>query len=224
MSHKETSMHARKIISLIAIAIASALLWYMEVIYHGWDGLKWVAYFHWALPIGVGNFVLWALWAGRFKNTGQRVKFVVLACALAPVFYIISQNALILGLGGGPSAFLVWINLMCWLPEPIVSLFVTVPATFQATLIGWGVLIPIMLAQSLRLIGMRVTMRAQLLATLLFCSAYPVGLFLLWLSGITPYIDAAHTIKSGTAIPMLIIGLGMLFLLPPAPTNDTPTP
>ena len=212
----------RKTIGLFALSIASALLWYLEVICHGWDGLKWISYFHWALPIGVGSFVLWALWAGPFQDTKQRIKFVVLAFVLAPVFYVISQNALHL-MFGGPSAFLLWLSLMCWLPEALVNLFVTIPWSLQATLVSWGVLIPIMLAQSLRLVGMRIRMRTQLIATLLFCSDYPVGLMLLWCFG-AKQIDTIHTIKSGTAIPMMVIGLGSLFLLPQRPTKDSKTP
>lgn len=214
----------RKTISLLALAIASALLWYIEVIHHGWSGLTWISYFHWAIPIGVGSFVLWASWAGPFQSTKQRIKFIVLASILAPILFVITQTVLILLLGGGPSAFVVWMSLMCWLPESVSAAFVIYPWLFKATLISWGVLMPIMMAQTLRLVGLSIRWHAQLIATLLFCSAYPVGLFVSKVFGASKYVDALHIIKSGTAIPMLIIGLGALFLLPQYanPNKDNP--
>ncbi|MEL6634947.1 MAG: hypothetical protein AAFQ83_26015 [Bacteroidota bacterium] len=45
--------------SLALLAILCGLLWRLEVEYQGWAGLKWVSYFHWAAPLGLGLFMLW---------------------------------------------------------------------------------------------------------------------------------------------------------------------
>ncbi|MCQ2591056.1 MAG: hypothetical protein MJ179_11580, partial [Treponema sp.] len=40
-----------KISSLFFLSIASFLFYYLEVIVHGWEGLKWTSNFYWSLLV-----------------------------------------------------------------------------------------------------------------------------------------------------------------------------
>ncbi|MBL4753370.1 MAG: hypothetical protein JKY52_07240 [Flavobacteriales bacterium] len=49
-----------KILSLGILSLVLGVLWRLEVEYHGWEALKWIGYFHYAVPVGFLLFIAWA--------------------------------------------------------------------------------------------------------------------------------------------------------------------
>jgi hypothetical protein len=46
-------------ISLLLLSIICFILWRGELEYHGWAGLNWISYFHWAMPAGLLLYLVW---------------------------------------------------------------------------------------------------------------------------------------------------------------------
>ena len=58
--------------------------------------------------------------------------------------------------------------------------------------------------------GQRISLKRGLFSLLLFLAAFPVALVFLSWTGAAD-VDAIHTIKSGSIVPLLVLGLGNLF-------------
>lgn len=91
-------------ISLLWLALVCGGLWRWEVEYHGWRGLIWVSYFHYAIPIGFGLFLLWAnalIEAGWSKRVALNLLVIIYAFFLYKYIYI----SIYINYNSGPSAF-----------------------------------------------------------------------------------------------------------------------
>ena len=49
----------KKILSLFFISLICSFSYYAEVIFHGWEGLKWTENFYWTLLVAPFIFCLW---------------------------------------------------------------------------------------------------------------------------------------------------------------------
>lgn len=47
-------------LTLIFFAALAGIIWRIEVEYYGWEGLIWIGYYHKAIPIALGLFLIWA--------------------------------------------------------------------------------------------------------------------------------------------------------------------
>jgi len=175
------------------IAFASAIVWRLEIESHGWGGLGWVWYFHRAVPLGVVMFVMWASIVGQFRSTLRRVLFALCMLVLALPMYVATELALLGYFGGGPNPSLLF--------SPFAMLvFLVYPA------------IPILVWIMARAFQLRIPWVRALVSIGVFLGAYPVS----WLAvrllnrGLGDY--SIHAIKTGYIIPLLVIGLGILFL------------
>jgi hypothetical protein len=64
--------------------VLSALAWRGEIEWHGWAGLDWLTYVHWALPLGLGLFIASSVAVVRAARPDRsRLGLGVLALALA---------------------------------------------------------------------------------------------------------------------------------------------
>jgi hypothetical protein len=102
------------ILSLIIVSIISGIIWRLEVEYHGWHGLTWLTYFHLAIPIGFGLFLVWSNYFIKIKPKNR------ILINLAGIIYSI---LLYYGLGisltylflGGPSGLLLFVQTPKWM-------------------------------------------------------------------------------------------------------------
>ena len=205
------------LVSLCLLAGIAAVLWRAEVEYHGWAGLTWIGYFHWAVPAGVGLFIAWLAVFSGITPLWRRALFLVTAGAFAVVAYRVSYWAL-------------WhyFHPLGWMfstPNPSkarVELYLG-----AVYLVYPGV--PVCACLIARLFGVRLKVAHWLLTVVLFVAACPFAVGMLHLTDHAgknnPII---HTIKSGFIIPLLVIGLGVPFLWPgrsgrrPVPRGSKP--
>ena len=200
-------------ISLFVVAVAGMLLWREELYRHGWDGLDWIGYFHWAIPEGVALFLVWlAIFCGITPPI-RRVGFVVTAAAFALGVYYAVDFAVFWYFGppGPPLGFLL---LMTEGETPIRLyhhvFYLVVPA------------IPLFACLGAKVFGVRVTRAKWILSVALFLAAGPISICLLAATRHEGGPDGIHTIKSGYIIPFLIVSLGIPFL--PFPTRRRTEP
>lgn len=67
-----------KISSLFFLSIASFLFYYLEVIVHGWEGLKWTSNFYWSLLVVPFIFCIWLkTFVDRAINVKTIIKFLL---------------------------------------------------------------------------------------------------------------------------------------------------
>ena len=178
---------------LCAIAGVAGVSWRQEIESHGWAGLGWVGYFHYAVPFSVFLFLVWATIVGRFQSVLRRVLFLASASVVAGVLGVLSGIALLGYFGGGPNMSLLF--------SPFGSLvFVMYPG------------VPLCVCLLARLFGLRVSWVRGLSSVGVFLLAFPLG----WLA--VRFIEPAlgdysiHAIKTGYIVPALVIGLGIPFL------------
>lgn len=172
-------------LSLLAVALVSTLAWRRELYAHGWAGLDWIGYFHRAIPLGVALWIAWAVAASRVASHRRRaVLAVALVAASAPMYFSVglAANGVFQRFGGGINAF----TAALWLLPPLV-------------VIALGAAV-----------GARTTWALRAASLLLWAGALPLGV--LWLWGTAPeFADTLHAIKTGAAIPWLVIALGLPF-------------
>ena len=89
--------------SLLLLALLCWAIWGLEIYYHGEEGLIWLTYFHFAVPIGVILFLIWANLLIELEPK-KRIYLNVLGIVLiAGLFYGIVYS-LIHIFASGPSA------------------------------------------------------------------------------------------------------------------------
>lgn len=173
-------------LSLLAVALVSTLAWRRELYAHGWAGLDWVRYFHWAIPLGVALWIAWAVAAARVPSRRRRAALALaLVAASAPMYFSvgIAANGVFHRFGGGIDA----LTTALWLLPPLM-------------VIALGAAV-----------GARTTWRLRAASLALWAGALPLGV--LWLWGTAPeFADTLHAIKTGAAVPWLMISLGLPFL------------
>ncbi|MEL6699277.1 MAG: hypothetical protein AAFP89_23735 [Bacteroidota bacterium] len=179
--------------SLALLAILCGLLWRLEVEYQGWAGLKWVSYFHWAAPLGLGLFMLWGN-AMIDIDTRKRVFLNI----LIGIYGIILYAALVI-----TSRWTLgrWILPPQW-PLMIVrySLFILIP------------LIPLGAYLIMRVFRMHLPWRILLLSMAGYLLAMPLSVWILEILDHKGGADVIHTIKSGVLIPFWVFALGWLVI------------
>lgn len=188
-------------LSLVAVAVLAALLWRFELEWHGWEGLTWLGYFHWAVPVGVGIFLAWIGLFARFPSGIKRWGFLGVAAFAAPVLYLATRYSLKLFFARGPAAL------------PAVAGLGT--ETFIA--VGWSAVfwlpaLPVLVALTGRRFGLEVSWKKIALSVVVFSSSLPVALVLMRIFDAPGAVDAIHAIKTGYVIPLLVIGLGVPFI------------
>lgn len=173
-------------LSLVAVALLSTFAWRYELYAHGWAGLDWIGYFHRAIPLGVALWIAWAVAAAHVPSRLRRVALAVaLVAASAPMYFSVglAANGVFHRFGGGIDAF----TTALWLLPPFV-------------VIALGAAV-----------GARTTWVLRTASLALWAGALPLGV--LWLRVTAPeFADALHAIKTGAAIPWLVVALGLPFL------------
>lgn len=172
--------------ALVAVALLSTLAWRRELYAHGWVGLDWIGYFHRAIPLGVALWIAWAVAAVRVPSRRRRTALAVALVVGSIPMYFSAWMAATVGFhrfGGGINEF----TAALWLLPPLV-------------VIALGAAV-----------GARTTWALRAASLVLWAGALPLGV--LWLRVTAPdFADALHAIKTGAAIPWLVVALGLPFL------------
>lgn len=192
---------------LVLVAIASALVWRVELEWHGWAGLDWIGYFHWAVPAGLGMFLTWLGVVAELPTRLNRWTFLIIASLMAVALYMGTKLALVMVFVSGPTALPLAVDLG--------------PDSFAAArkfAVAGLLMIPVVTSMTGRAMGLDIGSKKVFASALVFWSAYPVALALMWLLDAPGQPDAIHAIKTGYAIPLIVIGLGIAFV----PSNDRP--
>jgi hypothetical protein len=187
-------------LSLLALAILCGLIWRWEVDYHGWEGLIWISYFHWAVPLAFGLFLIWANLFVRLpwhRRLGLNSVAFVYGCLL----YYFLVNALVYRFMTGPSAMFMHMSMPAW----------------RHYLWGYALLIlvpflPLGTYLIMKLFGKHVPWGVVVAALVCMVLSGPLAKTLLDLVAHRGGSDDIHWIKSGFLIPIWVFANGLLIV------------
>jgi hypothetical protein len=186
--------------SLIITAIICGLIWRFEVEYHGWKGLTWLSYFHYAIPLAFGLFLLWANFFIQ-TNLSRRIAFNLIAILYCVLIYYFLTISLTYNLIQGPSAFILVMDTPPWkLVLFKYSLFLLLP------------LIPTGAYFILKLFRQKTYVRSLVFAIIGIIISVPLSTLILMLINHKGGHDYIHSIKSGVLIPLWTVSVGLLFI------------
>lgn len=171
--------------ALVVIALLTAAAWRGEVEWRGWEGVAWVGWFHWAIPLGA---VLFAGWLWRYAGAREGWLLAggfLLICAVA---YHVELRALHIIYARFPPP-----------PGYVTGALIAAPAAF--------VLLPVLTWLLARRLGASLQPGAAAPALVLYLAALPLTVLVLGFVG-HPGADLLHAIKTGWAIAPLVYALG----------------
>jgi len=193
--------------SLVALSLAAAGLWRAEVEWHGWGGLTWIGYFHWAVPISAGVFIAWIAVFCGVHPWWKRAALIVAEILFAVVALWAAKRMMV-------EYFYTGANFEqmphFWFDNsgPVASWGVWVPGYLLFILYP---LVPVLGCAIARAFGVCRTWKHWLVSNAVFLAAYPVAYAAVGLTRFA-YDPSIHTIKTGFIVPLLIVGLGAAFL------------
>lgn len=194
-------------ITLVAMGLLCGGLWRAEVAWHGWTGLAWLGYYHLAVPISVILFLVWLAAFSSATPAWKKVVFLASAVLVAVVLHVVVPFALYFHFVCGPTSMPALLingpDRMSALGRIIYFVYPGVPV------VAWGIA---------RLFGVRASLGRLALSVGVFLLAQPVARLALELTGHVGGSDSIHAIKSGFIVPLLVMGLGIIFL--PFPRLD----
>lgn len=189
-----------KIITLAITAILIGVIWRLEVAYHGWEGLIWVEYFHYAVPAGLIIFMIWANLMLKLEH---------------PQRFFLNLIGLVFG---GSSLYFIEMSLKTTFVGGPTAMFLLMIPTWKLYIMVYGhlVLIPFLVIGSfifLKLFKQPVSWIKFGISILVMLIAVPASIFLLELIGHKGSHDIIHTLKSGMIIPFIVFAVGLVFVV-----------
>lgn len=210
------------LLSLIVIALLIGWVWRLEVDYHGWHGLRWIGYFHWAVPFGLLLFWLWCGWVCGIRPLRKRMLFMLVLAVYACAAYYLCMNLLYMWFRPGPIMMLSMFNLQDALGAENLS-----PEAFGILLViailGAWFLIPFCFVLLVRAFGKPIGKLKATFSTLLFFFATPLATILLHAVPQPGSPDEIHAFKTGFVYPFFVFALGSVFLENPLRSAEAPT-
>lgn len=184
-------------ISLIFFSLLTFIFWRLEIEFHGWKGLIWLSYFQKSIFLNLFLFILWVNIFFNLKNKLLANFFLIIWIILATVAFIMSLQSL----------FSVGFNFGYHFSM----------SKFQLTLLHFCRFIflpffPMISILSLRLINIKVKFKYIILSQILYLSAFPIAIFLLYLLSHKGGPNLIHALKSGFVFPFLFFSLGLPLL------------
>jgi len=186
--------------SLTLLSLLCGLLWRIEVEYHGWTGLIWLEYFHWAVPVGFGLFLVWA---NGFVDViaYRKVLFNVVAIIFGGLVYYTLYVSLTYFFSQGPTGYLLLSTTPAWKYHLFRNAFyVIIP------------LMPVGTFFILKLFGKNIPLTRLVMSVVGIIVSIPLSTLLLELLNHKGGHDYLHAIKSGFIIPLWCFSMGVLFL------------
>ncbi len=176
--------------------------------YHGWTGLIWLEYFHWAVPVGFGLFLIWANgFVGVDGN--RRVLFNVVAIIFGGLIYCGLDISLSYFFSQGPNGYILLITKPAWKYHLFQNAFYFIIP-----------LMPVGAFFILKLFGKNVGLKWLLFSVVGVIISIPLSTFLLELVNHKGGSDYIHAIKSGFLIPLWCFSIGVLFIGKSAPKEN----
>jgi hypothetical protein len=186
--------------TLLFVAVASGLLWRVEVEIRGWTGLVWLSYFHMAIPIGSGLFLAW-LHSFLPIEAHARLRATAIAVVFAAGAYVLLEASLSYYFVTGPVSVLYFAPF----PEPFWRPLRYSAVAVLAAIPGIGALL-------MRSVGLRIPALAVVTSSCSLLVAVPLSVACLAvLPGSIP-ADHIHALKSGMLIPFWVLGFGGMFV------------
>lgn len=185
--------------SLVITALLCGLLWRLEVEYHGWKGLIWLSYFHWAIPASFALFLAWTIQLLEM-NFFKKLILCALTTAYAATLFLLVQSLLYYMFASGPRAMLLLAEGSPSMMNPSQSI------TFLI------LLVPISIGLLIRIFELKVPVKYIVLSIIGVIASVPVAIGLLALFHHKGSPDFIHTIKSGFLIPLWVFSVGILFV------------
>lgn len=178
--------------ALALLSLLAAAGWRAEVEWHGWAGLTWTRYTHWAVPAGVLAFLAWVALFARTRRARWGLPAALGLLALPSGFGVCFVLLSTFGRYG-----------LVGLAHPRHS----VAEVLGTVLALW--LQPVLLVQGVgAAFGVRSTWARRAASLLLWLLALPLGS--LALRVLEPaHADALHAVKTGAAVPFLLFALGL---------------
>jgi hypothetical protein len=184
-------------ISILSIGLIAGILWRLELEWRwGWCSMEWINGFHWALPLGIGLYLLWVFYFCGIASLRKRLGLTVALAATGLVLYSFFMRALLLHFTAGPQALL---SLM-------------VPMAVRCGFVAAYPMVPVSVCLVAKVFGVRISLIQWITSVALFLWAWPTAMFLLWLVNHRGSPDVVHAIKSGFVIPFLMVSLALPFL------------
>ncbi len=187
---------------LLVVAILSALLWRAEIeLRWGWTSLSWIADNFYSAPAICLLFSIW-LYFVPCSRPNEKIPRSVLAFAGGLLGYLIYQNSF--------GAIYGTVGLGLFLPFWVAAaslVFLVVPLAICAVAYWFTPYFQ---------------RRYFILTPLLFAAAFPIAIFLLWITDHRGGPNTIHAIKSGFVFPFLLIAAGLPFLGGRPKETDTP--
>ena len=197
------------IISLTILSIIIGLLWRMEVEYHGWTGLIWLSYFHFAIPIG---FILFLAWGNYFINIDlkKRILLNVLAIIYGVLFYYGLGTSLTYNFSSEASGFLMVMQTSEWKLNLIrFSILFLIP------------FIPIGTYLILKLFKTMPKLKYLMISIVGIIISIPLSVLILKILNHKGGQDLIHSIKSGILKPFWVFSIGLLIIGEKTRTKNT---
>jgi hypothetical protein len=204
---------------LVLLAVLSGIAWRVELeLRGGWAGLKWVGYFHWAVPSCVIAFVVWVLCITRVQSPG---KFAVALGVYAWFAHAFVELLICYCHSGGPFGSWYFFTPRDPLARLAMGPLLRLPklsANPQAFQVFTGLFflcsmfVPLLFHALCRGFGLRITLGSALLSSVLFMLSWPLSMLLLDITHHRGGDDVIHALKSGFVIPFLILSLGLPIL------------
>jgi len=197
------------LISLIALSILIGLLWRMEVEYHGWAGLKWLSYFHLAIPAGICLFLAWANFFVKLELK-EKLFINILSLLYGGLIYYGLATSLTYNFAGGPSGLFLSMQTPQW--------------AFDLLRLSILFIVPIMPTGSfliLKLFRREPTFKFLILAIAGVIISIPLSIFILGIVEHKGGHDFIHAIKNGILFPFWVFSIGILILEQRTPEAET---
>ena len=174
-------------------ALMAGIGWRAEIELHGWAGLAWLSWFHWAVPLSIALFIACALALVRRTQTIAPRRLGGLGLALVAfgvLGHVWTQVAL----------FTVYSRSLMFAPHAR-SIFVLGFASLALT--------PLIFAALLAALRQRPGWLPLIASLALYLSAVP-------LASAALDVDAVEAVKRGWPVPLLFVALALLFWPRPA--------
>lgn len=186
--------------SLIVLALLVGGLWRAEIEYHGWGGLVWLSYFHWAMPVGIGLILIWVNLL-IFEVWWRRILLSVLGFIYAIIVAGILAAVLTPILATGPAA-----------------MFVSRPETPWEKIVSYGIVglemavIPVGATTVIAFFGYEPLPKRLIYSSLGMLLSIPASMFVLHIVRHVGGDDFIHCIKSGVLWVFWTFSLGIAIL------------
>lgn len=187
------------VITLVLFASLAGIIWRIEVEYHGWKGLIWLSYFHKAIPIAFGLFLIWtnmSIQLSPKRRFGLNLVAIILAFGVLYALELSFARRFI----SGPAAMFYMMG-----DDPLK------PMIFFPDLLT--ILLPITIALLSRIFGIVCNIWFVVLSAIVMMFSPYICIELLDIFDEKGYPDYIHTIKTGYLMSAWFFSIGLVFIL-----------